>query len=115
VKEHRQRYQKEQYDRFICSLQFGNLLKTNQTLEEFCKTYTELIEYLIDESHFGKSPKIEANYDEFKEKTIRPINATIFYYFFNVDRKKRVLAQWLISTIRYPNEKIRRAYMRFFA
>lgn len=74
-----------------------------------------MIEDLIEASHNYKCPKIEANYDDFQERTIRPINSTIFYYFFNMDRRKRTIAQWLISTIRYPNERVRQAYMRFFA
>jgi hypothetical protein len=74
-----------------------------------------MIETLIEDSHHGLSPKIEANYDDFREKTIRPLNATIFYYFFSADRRRRTVAQWLLSAIRYPNEKVRRAYIRFFA
>jgi hypothetical protein len=70
---------------------------------------------MIDSSHNFRSPKIAANYDDYAEKTVRPINATIFYYFFSMDKRRRTVAQWLISSIRYPNEKVRRAYMRFFA
>lgn len=115
VKEHRQRYQKEQFDRFISSLQYNKLYKKNQTLREFCIEYSNMIEILIEDSHNDRSPKIEANYDDFGEKTIRPFNATIFYYFFSADRRKRTIAQWLLSAVRYPNDRIRRAYMRFFA
>lgn len=85
------------------------------TLGEFCVEYAYMIEALIADSHNYKSPKIEANYDDFQEKTIRPINATIFYYFFSADRRRRSVAQWLLSTIRYPNDKLRRAYLRFFS
>jgi len=74
-----------------------------------------MIEVLIEDSHNNRSPKIEANYDDFAERTIRPFNATIFYYFFSADRRKRTLAQWLLSAVRYPNDRVRRAYMRFFA
>ena len=74
-----------------------------------------MIEEGIINSHNGLSPKIEANYDDFREQTIRPLNATIFYYFFSGDRSRRTIAQWLLSTIRYPNQKVKRAYMRFFA
>jgi hypothetical protein len=70
---------------------------------------------LIEESNGFKCPKIQANYDDYGESTIRPLNSTIFYYFFSADRTKRTIAQWMLSTIRYPNEKFRRAYMRFFA
>jgi hypothetical protein len=74
-----------------------------------------MIEILIEESHNGRSPKIAANYDDYGERTVRPLNATIFYYFFSADRRKQTIAQWLLSTIRYPNERVRRAYTRFFA
>lgn len=66
-----------------------------------------MIEEQIDESYDYRSPKIEANYDDFSEKTIRPLNATLFYYFFSADRRRRTVAQWLLSAARYPNDKIR--------
>lgn len=46
---------------------------------------------------------------------MRPINATVFYYFFSAGRMGKTWAQWLLSAVRYPNEKVKRAYMRFFA
>jgi hypothetical protein len=115
VKENRQRYQKEQFDRFISSLQNNGLNKRNQTLRDFSRVYAHMIEVLVEDSHNDRCPKIEANYDDFSERTIRPFNATIFYYFFAADRRKRTIAQWLLSAARYPNDRIRRAYMRFFA
>jgi len=96
-------------------VQYRRLTKSKNTLEQFTRDYANLIEGLIAQSHNFRSPKIEANYDDFQEKTIRPLNATIFYYFFSTDRRRRSIAAWLLSTIRYPNEKLRRAYMRFFA
>jgi hypothetical protein len=115
VKEHRQRYQKEQFDRFLSSLQHNSLQKREVTLRDFCTEYANMIEILISDSHNDRSPKIEANYDDFGERTIRPLNATIFYYFFSADRRKRTIAQWLLAAVRYPNDRVRRAYMRFFA
>lgn len=115
VKESRKRYQKEQFDRLMATLQSGTLTSSNESLRDFCQNYANLIEVLIEDSHNDRSPKIEANYDDFGEKTIRPINATIFYYFFSADRRKRTIAQWLLSAVRYPNERVRRAYMHFFA
>ncbi len=115
VKEHRQRYQKEQFDRFISSLQYNALYGKNQSLREFCRQYANMIEVLIEDSHNDRSPKIEANYDDFGEQTVRPLNATIFYYFFSADRSKRTIAQWFLAAARYPNERVRRAYMHFFA
>lgn len=85
------------------------------TLDSFCVEYVKLIEALIDQSHNYKCPKIQANYDSYGESTIRPLNSTVFFFFFSADRYKRTVAQWLLSTVRYPNEKVRRAYMRFFA
>jgi hypothetical protein len=94
---------------------YNALRNKNQDLRQFCVDYADMIESLIDESHNFRSPKIEANYDDFSERTIRPLNATIFYYFFSADRRKRTFAQWLLSTVRYPNDRVRRAYTRFFA
>ena len=115
VKEHRLRYQKEQFDRFIASLQYNRLFRRGLNLREFCAEYANMIEVLIEDSHNDRSPKIEANYDDFGERTVRPLNATIFYYFFSADRRKRTIAQWFLAAARYPNERVRRAYMRFFA
>jgi hypothetical protein len=70
---------------------------------------------LINESHGGLSPKISANYDEYQEQTIKPINATFFYYFFSAEKGKRAFAKWMLSTFSYPNEKVRMAYMRYFS
>ena len=67
-------------------------------------------------SHYGKCPKIEANYDDYREKTIRPLNATIFYYFFRASSSaNRTWAQMMLSAARFPNDRMRRAYMRVFA
>ncbi len=115
VKEHRQRYQKEQFDRFIASLQYNRLFSRGLNLREFCEEYANMIEVLIEDSHNDRSPKIEANYDDFGERTVRPLNATIFYYFFSADKRKRTFAQWFLAAARYPNDRVRRAYMRFFA
>jgi hypothetical protein len=115
VKENRNRYQKEQYDRLLASIQYNALNSKNLTLREFCKQYANMIEVLIEDSHNDRSPKIEANYDDFGEKTVRPLNATIFYYFFSADRRRQSIARWLLSAARYPNERVRRAYMHFFA
>jgi hypothetical protein len=93
----------------------SDLKNGNLTLREFSKNYALLIETMTECSHNGKCPKIEANYDDSGEQTIKPLNATIFYYFFGADRAGRSWAQWLLSGARYPNDRIRRAYMRFFA
>jgi ubiquinone/menaquinone biosynthesis C-methylase UbiE len=115
VKENRNRYQKEQFDRLVASVQYNALNSRNLSLREFCRQYANMIEVLIEDSHNDRSPKIEANYDDYAEKTVRPINATIFYYFFSADHRRRTIAQWLLSAARYPNERVRRAYMHFFA
>ena len=92
-----------------------NLKSQSVTMEKFCENYCRLIESMIEQSHNYKCPKIQANYDDFGDQTIRPLNSTVFYYFFSADRTRRSFAQWMLSTVRYPNEKVRRAYMRFFA
>ncbi len=92
VKEHRLRYQKEQYDRYVASLMCSQLKKTNVSLHDFCVTYAYLVEQHISESHMGKCQYVEANYDDFGERAVRPLNATIFYYFFSMDQRKRTVA-----------------------
>ena len=85
------------------------------TLEEFATEYSRLINANIESSHNYRCPKIEANYDDFGEQTVRPLNATIFFYFFSANRNGKTWAQWMLSSVRYPNDKMRRAYMRYFA
>jgi len=114
VKEHRQRYQKEQFDRFFASqTMLGG--SDDMKMEDFALWYADLVQQLISDSHGGRSPKIEANYSDYDEGRIKPLNATIFYYFFGANRYGRNWAQWMLASARYPNEKVRRAYMRFFA
>ena len=115
VKENRSRYQKEQFDRMIMASQDFQLKQHDKSLEDWCHNYSLLIESLIDKSHNYMSPKIQANYDDFADTTIKPLNSTIFYYFFSGDRARRTFAQWLLATARYPNQRVKRAYMRFFA
>jgi hypothetical protein len=73
-------------------MSYKTILNSTLSLREFSELYAHLIESLIEESHNNKCPKIEANYDDYSERTVRPINATIFYYFFNLDARKRTVA-----------------------
>ena len=68
VKENRNRYQKEQFDRLLVSAQARSLKNQNSTMEVFCNEYSRIIEGMIDQSHNFKSPKIQANYDSFGEE-----------------------------------------------
>lgn len=70
---------------------------------------------MIEDSNNYRCPKIQANYDDFNEQTIRPLNSTIFYFYFSGGRFRKFMAQSILAASRYPNEKIRSAYMRFFA
>lgn len=115
VKEHRIRYQKEQFDRFLASTKYGTLQSNSQTLKEFAHNYAALIASMTDSSHHFKCPKIEANYDDFAKESILPLSPTIFYYYFSANRSGRTWAQWMLAAVRYPNSKTRRAYMRFFS
>lgn len=115
VKEHKIRYQKEQFDRFLASLQYWDLKDKSLTLKEFSEAYSRLMKSTTDSSHNFRCHKIDANYDDFGEQTIRPLNATIFFYFFSANRNGKTWAQWMLSSVRYPNDRMRRAYMRFFA
>lgn len=115
VKEHRQRYQKEQFERYMASMQAIKLWGNGLSLRQLTENYADLVEHLIELSHNSRAPHIEANYDDFGERTVRPLNATIFYYFFSADRAGKRLAKLLLSAARYPNDRVRRAYMNFFA
>ena len=115
IKEHKIRYQKEQFDRFVASMSFWDLKNTNQSLNDFSKAYSRLISAHTQSSHNFRCHKIDANYDDFGEQTIKPLNATIFFYFFSANRSGKTWAQWMLSSARYPNDRMRRAYMRFFA
>lgn len=99
----------------MASQGFWALKNSGQNLREFARNYALLIETMTSVSHNGKCPKIEANYDSFSEHSLKPLNATIFYYFFSANRQGRTWAQWMISATRFPNDRMRRAYMRFFA
>ena len=70
---------------------------------------------MTQSSHNFKCPKIEANYDDYARETILPLSPTIFYYYFSANRSGKTWAQWMLAAVRYPNNKTRRAYMRFFS
>ena len=85
VKDHRYRYQKEQYGRWVDSQHLTTMSK-KATLKEFADQYARLIDARVLASHNFRSPKIDANYDDFQDKTVMPMNATVFYYFFSSNR-----------------------------
>jgi len=115
IKESRHRYQKEQFDRLLVAYHTYSLKNREASLDNFCKEYARLVEHLIDQSHDYKCPKIQANYDDFADSTIRPLNSTIFFYFFSGNSVRRAFGRWMLASARYPNEKVKKAYMRFFA
>ena len=86
------RYQKEQFDRYIGSLHYWDLKKTNATLRDFSLAYSEMMKAQCDSSHNYRCHKIDANYDDFGEQTVRPLNATIFFYFFSANRSGKTWA-----------------------
>eukprot|EP00343_Euplotes_focardii_P012554 CAMPEP_0205831128 /NCGR_PEP_ID=MMETSP0206-20130828/43149_1 /ASSEMBLY_ACC=CAM_ASM_000279 /TAXON_ID=36767 /ORGANISM="Euplotes focardii, Strain TN1" /LENGTH=359 /DNA_ID=CAMNT_0053135459 /DNA_START=307 /DNA_END=1386 /DNA_ORIENTATION=+ len=114
VKEHRLRYQSEQYERYQTLMRFLPV-DDNMTLQQFSIVYAEHLRREVELSYMYISPKIQANYDDFQERSVKPINAAVFYYFFNANRTRRKMAQVILSAARYPNEKVRRAYLRFFS
>ena len=65
VKDHRVRYQKEQFDRFVASQGFQPLASERISLSEFATAYAHLIEVMTTSSHHHKCPKIAANYESF--------------------------------------------------
>ena len=113
VKKHRHRYQAEQYDRYLTFMKWLPISE-DMTLKQFSVNYAEFLRREVEMSYDFTCPKIQANYDDYGERNTNPINATVFYYFFNANRTRRKLAQAILSAARYPNEKIRRAYLRFF-
>lgn len=115
VKEHRQRYQQEQLERFSATIGNQSLYKSSMTLAEFSNKYAMMIERLVEASHHFKSPKIEANYNSSDDRTTNPINSTIFYYFFSMEKSKRAWARWFLAASRYPNDRLRAAYMKIFS
>lgn len=114
IKEHRVRYQKEQFDRFMVSIKQSQFKSGKLTLREFAASYAQLIEVMTESSHSFKCPKIEASYLKHGEDTIKPFNASVFFFFFQGSRFGKSWAQWMLSAARYPNEKMRRAYMGMF-
>ena len=67
IKEHRVRYQKEQFDRFVASLSFWDLKNTDQSLLDFSKAYSRMMSAHTLSSHNYRCHKIDANYDDFGE------------------------------------------------
>ena len=47
------------------TLNYYDLKYQYDSLDKFCEKYAELIEGMIELSHNGKCPKIQANYDDF--------------------------------------------------
>jgi len=115
IKEHRDRYQVEQFDRMMAASLHRGLRNKHLNLDAWCDTYASLIEDLIDNSHSNKCPYILANYDHQEEHTVNPINSTFFYYYFSSDKWKRLFGKWILSASQFPNLKMRQAYMRFFS
>lgn len=66
--------------------------------------------HLIEESYNFRSPKIEANYDEYGEKTVKPFNAYILYFLLRGDKVARFIGQVLLAAAQYPSHRIKKAY-----
>jgi len=85
------------------------------TLREFSERYSSSLVEHVKKSHNNLCPKIDANYDDFEYKTVNPITSQVFYMFFSANRVSRGLSSMFLAAARFPNEKIRRAYLRFWA
>jgi len=48
VKEHRQRYQVEQYQRFMATLAAVELKSPNLSIDDFCRRYSSIIQFLSE-------------------------------------------------------------------
>jgi hypothetical protein len=92
----------------MISMQDPLLKDRHLTLKQFAHNYASMIEVNIESSFHYRSPKIDANYDEYESKTLRPLNATFFHYFFGASKFLRMFAlDFFLSAYRYPNERIR--------
>ena len=92
----------------------GDLKSNKLSLRQFAERYALLIETMTESSHNNKCPKIQASYDDYGVKQTNPLNSTIFYYYFSGS----VSAGWanfILSSCRYPNQKLRTAYTNFFS
>jgi len=114
LKDHRYRYQHEQYDRYLTFKKWVPVVDS-MTLRTFSNLYAKSLRTQVDVSHNFLCPQVDANYDDYGKKTVNPISSTVFYLFFSAHRARRHFAQIILSAARYPNEKIRRAYLRFFS
>ena len=99
----------------IVAQHYYSLKDRSISMDDFCVRYSQLIEDMIESSNNYRSPKIQANYDDFNEQTLRPLNSTIFYFYYSGSKARRMFSKMMLSAARYPNEKVRTAYMRFFA
>ena len=84
------------------------------TLRELSERYNDMVNHLVENSHNNRCPKIDANYEDYEYRNVNPMTGNVFYYFFSANRLRRNLASMMVSAARYPNEKIKRAYLRFF-
>ena len=107
IKEHKLRYQEEQHQRFT-DAQYYLRYEPNVTLKEFAAEYNDCIRIMVEYSHGFKSPKIDANYDDYDYKKVNPITSSIFYYFFSASQASRAWANVILSAAKFPNERIRR-------
>lgn len=115
LKDHRYRYQQEQYDRYLAFKRWVPILD-RMTLKQFSSIYAESLRNQVQVSHNFLCPQIDANYyDEYEKRSASPVSSSVFYFFFSANRARRQFAQVILSAARYPNDKIRRAYMRFFS
>ena len=64
VKDHRYKYQKEQFDRLMFAMSDIDLRYSNNTLKDYCFKYAKYIEQSTCTSHGFKHHKIAANYTD---------------------------------------------------
>lgn len=114
LKDHRYRYQTEQYDRYLAFNRWVPMVN-HMTLKQFAEIYARTLRTQVSISHNFLCPQVDANYDDYGKKTVDPISSNVFYFFFSANRMRRKWAQVILSAARYPNEKVRRAYLRFFS
>ena len=108
VSQNRYRYQQEQKDRFIKSVQVFDSLLTkgrNPTYEQFVLEYNDLILVLARESNGNVSNKIEANYADSYHKEASAIDRLVFFAYFKSCKWSQLIARVLAAGYRNPSSR----------
>jgi hypothetical protein len=114
VKEHKLKYQNEQFQRYKASLCCFSgpsyyYKHRHRSLDDFISDYNKFLNHQIKRSHNNLAPKIEASYRrDYHEGEVSPVTSLIFYLYFKTDKVKRFASQILLAAYRNPYSKKQR-------